>query len=526
MPLAVHCHCGKSFAVRDEFAGMKGKCPSCGAVLVVPGPEPDATPPTEPVVTESLVENIRKHWPHARVDLCAVKLAPGADAKSLYEALREWAQSPTGPADHEMFITRGAAGENGAEFHFVGVISRNSRNSVLPWFTQCVLDVQSVHDHYLVLALDHAADDMLLPEGGAMRVAITAFAWVRGGHVPSASDSSSSNIKALLDSEVRLPNTQSSSAGMALEPLRAPIGHYAPVGTPVGEYPTAVLQQTPVRPRVKEAEALVRAEEEEVVLRKLRMARTVEQVLPSLQNPNPNVRSAGVERLAALRDIGAIGLLVSALNDDHTLVRRKAVEALGEFGDSRGIEMLGARLDDEDEDPKIREEAAWALAKFRHPEATKRVAPTLARWAKEYSFRSAPAVEALSQMKDPAVASILVRQLPEDFEADSGTLRALRGIGAPAIVGPLVQAMNNREYLTRTLAAELLGEVRDARAVEPLMAAARDEDKELRRAAIEALGNIGDMRAAPTFQEAAHDKSKRVRKAAVDALQSMGITWI
>jgi len=213
----------------------------------------------------------------------------------------------------------------------------------------------------------------------------------------------------------------------------------------------------------------------------------VEQVLPSLQNPNPNVRSAGVERLAALRDIGAIGLLVSALNDDHTLVRRKAVEALGEFGDSRGIEMLGARLDDEDEDPKIREEAAWALAKFRHPEATKRVAPTLARWAKEYSFRSAPAVEALSQMKDPAVASILVRQLPEDFEADSGTLRALRGIGAPAIVGPLVQAMNNREYLTRTLAAELLGEVRDARAVEPLMAAARDEDKELRRAAIEAL---------------------------------------
>lgn len=526
MPLHLHCHCGKSFSVKDEFAGMKGKCPSCGTVLVVPGPAPDSAPTVEPMLTAALVASLRHHWPEARVDLCAVKLSQPENAQAIYETLRAEAQEHAGPPHEELFVACGAAGEQGATFPFVGVICRNSRKSVLPWFTQCILDLQPARDHCLVFALDHAVDDMLRPDGGAMHVAISAFDWVRGGHIPSTADSSASHIKALLDSEVRLPNTQSSSAGMVLDPLRAPIGQYAPVARSDGGQPSAALYETPVRPRVRDAEALARAEEDEVMLRQLRAAHTVPQVLPSLQSPNPNMRSAAVEKLAALGDTGAVGLLVHALNDDHALVRRKAVEALGDFCDPHAIQMLGARMDDDDEDPKIREEAVWALTKIHHRQAISRVAPTLARWAKENSFRTAQAVEALAQLKDADVAGILVQQLPEDCDPDSGTLRAVRGIGAPHIVGPLIQALRNRDYLTRTLAAELLGEARDARAVDALITAAKEENKELRRAAIEALGKIGDMRAAPVFQDAAHDKSRRVRKAAVEALQAMGITWI
>jgi HEAT repeat protein len=526
MPLTVNCSCGKSYAVRDELAGLKGKCPSCGTVLTVPGLDSVPESPAESVLTERAVETVRQYWPAARIDLCAVKLSPGADPKAIYEALRAETQSPTGPADAELFVTRGAACEQGMAFAFVGVLCRHGRKTVLPWFCQCILDLHNVRDHHLFFAMDHAIEDMLRPDGGAMQVAITAFEWVHGGNARAKSDSSARHIKGVLDNEARLPNTQSSSAGMTLEPLRAPIGHYAPAAVTPGDHGSGVRHESPVRTRVREAEALARAEEEESLLRQLRMARTVAQVTPSLQSPNPNLRSAAVEKLAVLKDHGAVGLLVHALNDDHSLVRRRAVEALGEFGDPRAIEMLGARLDDEDEDPKIREEAAWTLAKFRQPEAMQRVAPTLARWAKENSFRTAQAAEALAQLKDAEVAKLLVRQLPEDYEPDSGTLRALRGIGAPYIVGPLIQAVRSREYLTRTLAAELLGDARDPSAVATLMAAAKEDDKELRRAAIEALGKIGDMRAAPAFQEAAHDKSRRVRKAAVDALQAMGITWI
>lgn len=40
MPISVTCDCGQSFKLKDELAGKKGKCPSCGGVLVIPGPAP------------------------------------------------------------------------------------------------------------------------------------------------------------------------------------------------------------------------------------------------------------------------------------------------------------------------------------------------------------------------------------------------------------------------------------------------------------------------------------------------------
>lgn len=36
MPIRVNCECGKSFAVADQYAGKKGKCPGCGHVVQVP----------------------------------------------------------------------------------------------------------------------------------------------------------------------------------------------------------------------------------------------------------------------------------------------------------------------------------------------------------------------------------------------------------------------------------------------------------------------------------------------------------
>lgn len=36
MSIPVTCRCGKSFRVKDEHAGKKGKCPACGDLLLVP----------------------------------------------------------------------------------------------------------------------------------------------------------------------------------------------------------------------------------------------------------------------------------------------------------------------------------------------------------------------------------------------------------------------------------------------------------------------------------------------------------
>lgn len=36
MAIAVTCQCGRSFKAKDEHAGLRAKCPSCGIVLDIP----------------------------------------------------------------------------------------------------------------------------------------------------------------------------------------------------------------------------------------------------------------------------------------------------------------------------------------------------------------------------------------------------------------------------------------------------------------------------------------------------------
>src|SRR5437588_9164085 len=41
MSIRVTCECGKELRVKDEYAGKRGKCPSCGKILQIPQPEAD-----------------------------------------------------------------------------------------------------------------------------------------------------------------------------------------------------------------------------------------------------------------------------------------------------------------------------------------------------------------------------------------------------------------------------------------------------------------------------------------------------
>jgi len=58
----------------------------------------------------------------------------------------------------------------------------------------------------------------------------------------------------------------------------------------------------------------------------------------------------------------------------------------------------------------------------------------------------------------------------------------------------------------RRAAAEALGEIGDARAVEPLIAALKDKDREMRETAAKALGEIGDARAVEPLIAALKDR--------------------
>lgn len=48
MAILVRCSCGKSFSVKDEYAGKRGRCPSCQKVVTVPAADDEAEIPLAP----------------------------------------------------------------------------------------------------------------------------------------------------------------------------------------------------------------------------------------------------------------------------------------------------------------------------------------------------------------------------------------------------------------------------------------------------------------------------------------------
>ena len=46
MAIEIGCECGRSFKAKDEHAGLKAKCPSCGSILEIPR-SPSQPPPLQ-----------------------------------------------------------------------------------------------------------------------------------------------------------------------------------------------------------------------------------------------------------------------------------------------------------------------------------------------------------------------------------------------------------------------------------------------------------------------------------------------
>jgi hypothetical protein len=101
-----------------------------------------------------------------------------------------------------------------------------------------------------------------------------------------------------------------------------------------------------------------------------------------------------------------------------------------------------------------------------------------------------------------------------DDLADEDAAKAL-----PELLG----ALADKDPRIRAAAAEALGEVGDASAVEPLgKALASDADSDVRDAAAEALGDIGSPNAVPLLSAGLRDADEDVRETVVDALGSIG----
>jgi HEAT repeat protein len=236
--------------------------------------------------------------------------------------------------------------------------------------------------------------------------------------------------------------------------------------------------------------------------------------------------------------------LIAALGDEDSSVRADAAEALGELGDPQAVDPLIAVLDDED--VFVRLAAVEALGKIG--EASAVPALTKALWqsgetplGESLADVQTAAATALAAIGDPSTVKPLV-QYTARGNLDEDLVPTIAEMGKPA-VKPLIEILGHSPARQREVAAQVLGEIGDPRAVKPLLAFSRknptgtaalvaigkpaveplvqaldDSAIPIRATAAQVLGEIGDRRAIEGLREALGDPEDPVWHAASDAL--------
>ncbi len=269
----------------------------------------------------------------------------------------------------------------------------------------------------------------------------------------------------------------------------------------------------PLMARLKELEAISGSEGHRVVVEALSNigAPAVKSLIVALRDRKAGLRKDSARLLGRIGDCRAVEGLIAALQDEVIWVRDTAAEALGQLGDPRAIEPLAAALK---EKGQVGEAAARALGRIGSP----------------------PAVDALLAGLDDGQAD----------RTQLAIIEALRESGGRRAVKPLIAALKDGERAVRKAAAEVLealgwepaAETDTAGVVaywlikdkpdkcvelgeggiEPLIAALAVADIVIMRPAAEALGKIGDARAIEPLIAGLKSSSWHARQAAARAL--------
>jgi HEAT repeat protein len=143
-------------------------------------------------------------------------------------------------------------------------------------------------------------------------------------------------------------------------------------------------------------------------------------------------------------------------------------------------------------------------------------------YKQDSSLRRA-AAEALGQLGDARAVEPLIGALgDETVSVRQAAVGALGELDDARAVEPLIGLLHGKDrWSVRDAAVLALGRLGDARAVEPLIGLLHDEDGSLVQKAVEALTAIGASAVEPLI-DALDDKDEYVRGAAVGALRAIG----
>jgi len=211
-----------------------------------------------------------------------------------------------------------------------------------------------------------------------------------------------------------------------------------------------------------------------------------------LATAHPILRARVADVFSISKDRSAVPALLDALGGEYYTVRARAALALAKIGEPKAIQPLMNALKDKDDEVRIA--ACLALGLYKDPSTFDEITTVLLDDAK-IEVRQA-AAKALGYTQHPTALSYLMEALHDSYwwyerEVAAGDLlHAIEKMGAVA-VEPLIEALQDKEGTVRKFAANLLGRIGDARAIEPLGMALYDLHHEVGKASAAALTKFG-----------------------------------
>lgn len=273
-------------------------------------------------------------------------------------------------------------------------------------------------------------------------------------------------------------------------------------------------------------EALRTADEDEIIALLLRVLNVIggseagPNILPLLDHENPMIRRLAIETLGEIVDPRSIDYLLAKLDDTDVASQQAAVNAIpalvAAFPEMKGPVLTKIRrlLQDPSVPMKLNSLSVFVNIQGEgyHDELL------LASKDSDAVIRQ-KAVSLMGKFSEERFADALVLSLAD--EATAVRLAAINAIvrHRPAQgLEPLISSLEDSDIWIRTAAAQALGEYRHPAAIEPLVHHLDTDLPPVRIAAIEALGKSGDERVKGVLFNCAHESDLEVRRAAILSL--------
>lgn len=254
-----------------------------------------------------------------------------------------------------------------------------------------------------------------------------------------------------------------------------------------------------------------------------------DELVTQLQDPDPDVRSGAVKRLAKTGDSKAVAPLITALQDESELVRGCALQGLKDIGPP-AVPLLIVAL--KNPDRRIRRKASCVMDdignELRDIGDFRAIEPLIDALKDPTSVVRSHSVTALGKIGGPqslpAVISALKTEAVRsalDIGVCYAAIEATHRLGETA-AEYLIHALKHPDKAIRRKAATLLGKTGEIGAVDLLIIALQDKHPRVRSRAAHALGRIGSPRAVSALTVAIRDAAPNVRINALHALGKFG----